>query len=318
MSTEQAPAVTAPETPAEAPPSKFERALAAFRPAAQAAPEVPAAEPAPEVVVPPEPPAENEDLKKAREQQAYLKYQRESVEAKARAKELETKLKGFEVFEGKDAAAIHAELRKRGVTLEALARAQLAEPEVQKEPESPLEAKVRQLEEQLAEKAKLEAEAQSAKLFEQNVGYVSELLTKEAEKYPALAGFKRAPQEIVQRFNAAVEKRGEPPEDVLALVHEIASEFNTAVLADVDNILSSDAALKAYIARPEIKSRVLSFLGAKQSAGPASSEGENGGGKGAPTAIPSTASANSSARSAKPLTRDEKFAMAVGNLKLPR
>lgn len=288
----------------EAPQSKYERAIAALRPAVPPAEAAPAAAPEPAA-----PAAENEDLKRAREQQAYLKYQRDAVEAKKRAADVEGKLKSYEVFEGKDPAALLAALKERGVTLETLARAQIAEPEP--EPEHP---EVVRLRARLDAMERERAEGQAAHVFRENVAFVSELLTKEAEKYPALAAFKRAPEELVKRFNAAVDKSGEP-EDVLGLVHQIASDFNAAVYNDVDNILSSDAALKAYLARPEIKTRALSILGAKPSAGPASSEGDSSGGKGAPTAIPSTAAANSSARSAKPLTREEKFAAAVGNLK---
>jgi hypothetical protein len=305
--TEQAAPVAVPETPPEAPPlSKYDRAMAALRPAEpQAAPPEPA-----EVTPPvaPETPPEA-DLEKARQQQAYLKYQREAVEAKKRAADLEER---FKPFASKDPAAIIKALKEQGVTIEHMAKAVVDEPDPT--PETPEQKRIRELEERI-EAAEREKTAQKlSAIDQQNVTFVTELLTKEAEKYPALAGFKVAPQELVRRFNAAVDKDGEP-EDPLALLHEIATGFNASVMSDVDNILSSDAALKAYITRPDIKARVLSFLGAKHSAGPASSEGENSQSKGAPTAIPSTASATSGARAAKPRSREERFAQALGLLK---
>jgi hypothetical protein len=308
--TEQAAPVATPETPPAAPAlSKYERAMAALVPAAPpAAPAEPAAEVTP-AAAPETPPAPESDLEKARQQQAYLKYQREAVEAKKRAAELEER---FKPFAGKDPAAIAKALKEQGVTLEALAKAVVDEPDPT--PETPEQKRIRELEERIEAAEREKAQQKLSEVDQQNVAYVTELLGKEAEKYPGLAGFKAAPRELVKRFNAAVDRDGEPA-DPLALLHEIATGFNASVMSDVDNILSSDAALKAYITRPDIKARVLGFLGAKHSAGPASSEGENSQSKGAPTAIPSTASATSGTRAVKPSSRDERFAQALGLLK---
>jgi hypothetical protein len=297
----------------------------------------------------PDPRAADRQLAKA--QAALLRHQQEAVEAKKQAKALEERLKSYGDFEGvdlkaaaeafkslssKDAKAVHKLLKQSGLTVEDMARVTLDEPD---QPEDPKDLELKALRadmerikaekeaeiaEAKAEKERLEAEREAAaataeteKVYQHNVSYVTDILKHDAAKYPALASFQRAPAEAVRRFNAHIEEHGAPSDaaGVNELLGGILKSFNDAVLTDVTSILADDSALKAYLDRPEIKIRALSLLGVKQSAtSPASTEGDAGQRKGAPSAIPSTAAADAGSRKSRPLTQDEKVAAALRSL----
>lgn len=286
------------------------------------------------------------DRQLAKAQAAILRQQQEIQDAKKRAKELEERFKVYEGLDGvdpktaaeafkalsaKDAKTLHKLMQANGLTIEDIARVKLDEPD---EPEDPKEVeikalraeferikaeKAKELEEAKAEKERLEAEREAAaaraeadRVFNHNVSYVTDILKQDAAKYPGIASFQRAPAEVVKRFNAHIEEHG-APSDPDALLGDILKSFNQAVETDVDNILASDTAFKAFLARH--KDRALSLLGVKQSAtSPASTEGDAGQRKGAPSAIPSTAAADAGSRKSRPLTQDEKVAAALRSL----
>jgi hypothetical protein len=179
-------------------------------------------------------------------------------------------------------------------------------------PETDAERELRELKEWKAQQEAEKQEREAQGIFQQNVAALGEMLKAQADKFPAIAGFARAPQVLAQRWAAYVKEHGEPEDaaEHVAIVTKMAEEFNASVSADVDNILSSDGALKAFLTRH--KDRALTLLGVKQSAGPASEKGV-GGGKGA-TVVPSTGSE----RKTSSLTHEEKLAEALRVLKQGR
>lgn len=349
----ETPAAPAPKLTGWDKANSFLAAQAARQPAA--APIVPEIAPAQSAAVdepeeaavdaPPEtpPPVDDSDIRKARAQQATIKQQRETYEAKQRAKkEAEQRAKVEEelttlkstvgskdpkfvadllsAFDSKDPKAVMRFARQHGMNLEDLAKVVLDEPDAP--PPDPkdialktLEEKIAAIEKQRAEElaaAKAAAEKLEAdNIYAQNLSHVSELLKAESGKYPAIASFPRAPAEIVRRFNAHVEQHSEPPDlDVLL------AEFNQSVESDLDTILSGDAAFEAFLSRHS--ERALRVLKAKPSAtSPASTEGESGQRKGAPTAITPTAAADAGARVTRPQTQtqESKIAAAMAELK---
>lgn len=304
MSTNIAPAPVV-ETPAPAAPeqpTKFQQALAGFKTAQQPPP--PAPKPAPD--------APDPDLSAARDQAAYLAQQRAVTQAKKQAEEAANRLKGLEVFEGKDGKAILAALKAKGHTVESLVKAMGAEDEPAAPPETDAERELRELKEWKAQQELEKQEREAQGIFQQNVTALTEMLQAQADKFPALSSFARAPQVLAQRWAAYVKENGEPedPAEHAAIIGKIAEDFNASVSADVDNILSGDAAFKAFITRN--KDRALTLLGVKQSAGPASEKGA-GGGKGA-AAIPATAAATGSVRK-NATSHEDKYAAALGVLR---
>ena len=288
-------------------------------------------------------PADDKDLRFAKAQQAAIRQKREAFEAKQRAeaeaaeraklaeslKSVESKLAGKSVddlqdaiaaLSGKDAKALRAFMRKAGVSMEELAQVVVDEPDAT--PEDPTQVKLRTLEQQIADMAKAKKEAEEAaereriqraneEVHRQNIANMSELLKQEAEKYPLLSGFERAPAEIVRRFNAYVEQHDKEPD-----IDDIIDGFHRDVDADMQKILASDAAFKALITRPENKERALKFLEVKPSANvPASNQGDSGQRKGAPAAIPPQAAASAGDRKARPQTQEEKIAAALAFVK---
>lgn len=291
------------------------------------------------------------DIMLSKAQAAALKQQREAYEAKqavkreaearaaaeAEAKALKDQwgsrdpkalLEVAAALEGKDARAAAKILAKHGITMEGLAKAIAEEPDP--EPEDPKDLAVKQLQAEVerikaekeadlaavkAEKERLEQErqaelaaAEADRAFQKNVSAVTEILKTKQDVYPALASFSRAPQEAVRRWNAHIEQHGEAPD-----IDELLADFNKKVEDDVDNILASDVALKAYLERH--RDRALSVLGVKQSAtSPASTQGDNGQRKGAPSAIPQTAAADAGSRRSRPQSQDEKVAAALAHL----
>lgn len=255
----------------------------------------------------------DEDLKLARAQQQYLKYQREALESKNELKKVQEQLKQFESLNTDDPTQIYKFLKNKGITIDKLGKAVLDMPDEPEEDKTSQEVRDLKARLQAMEDERNQRETQRA--FEESKTFVSNLLQEEVEKYPALASYSRAPAEIVTRFDKWVEKHGEP-EDALAVVHEITQDLHKAVLSDVENIVSSDAALKALLSRPEIRSRALGILGVKQSTGPVSNdEGSKAKGKGALSSIPSTTAADSGNRKTKPQSREELFAAEMAKLK---
>lgn len=293
---------TTPEAPAAPQPTKFQAALAQFKGTVPAEP--PPAPPAP---------APNTDLVAAREQAAFLQGQRALMAEKKAREAAEAKAKGYEALESKDAKATLKLLKDRGLTMEMLAKAGLDDDD---EPqETPEARKIRELEERLTAKEREDSERATASVHQQNVTALAGLLKAQAEKFPALSGFERAPNVLADRWAAHVAEHGEPddPAEQAAIVTQLAEAFNTAVTNDVASILSSDHALKAYLTREDVKDRALTLLGVKQSAGPASEKGIVRG-KGAP-GIPATASAEGAVRKTSPQTHKDKYAAALGSFK---
>lgn len=271
------------------------------------APDGPASADAPTPDAPP-PAAEDEDLRLSKAQQVAIRREREAHEAKKQARELTERLKTYEALDSKDPKAVRALLSSRGITMEQLAKDALEAPD--EEPEDETSAEVKTLKAKLEAIEKERLQAQQAEVYQQNIAHVSEILKAEADKYPALVGYKSAPKELVRRFEAHVAEHGEPPD-----IGELLKTFNDAVYSDVDSILASDVALKAYLARPDAKERVLSLLGIKSSGSPASDEG-TGKRKGVLTAIPNSQALAAGTRDkSRPQTLEERVAMALQKIK---
>jgi hypothetical protein len=292
----------APQTPEASPSSEtgLEAALKILG-ERRAAREVPAA-PAP--AKPPEAPKQaDEAVLLAKAQRDKLAQDRELRETKRQLQDVQSKARFAELLEKGAAKEITKLLQQRGLTMDKLAQAVMDEPEP-----DPVLQQVKQLEERVAKAESEKHELEQARVFHENVNYVSNLLKEQGEKYPAAAAFERTPRVIVERFKAYVEQHGEAPD-----VHELLKAHNEAVTKDLHGILASENALRSVLERPEIRERALSILGVKPSAGPASSQGANSQSKGALTAIPKTAAAEG-ARKAPPRDQDDRLADAMALL----
>jgi len=310
----------------------------------------------PEKPAPDKTPKDDRDIRLAKAQEVSLRKDRDIIEARQRAEKLEAELKARDerlqsietelggkdakalveiasAFEAKDHKKAYQLMRKHGMSMEDLAKAVVDEPD--EPPEDPKEAalkalqadierlkaeKAAEIEAAKAEKERIEQErqaelarAESERVFNDNVTRVTSMLTEQAEAYPALASFKRAPAEVVRRWNAHIEQHGEAPK-----IEELLGNFNKQVFDDLTEITASEHALKAFLTRPEIQNRALSILGVKQetATSPASTQGDNGQRKGAPTAIPQTAAADAGSRKSRPRTQDEKLRAALASLNL--
>jgi len=292
----------APQTPETQPSSEtgLEAALKILG-ERRAAKELPAAPAAPK---PAEPPKQaDEAVLLAKAQRDALARDRELRETKRRLADVQNKAQFAELLDKGDAKGITKLLQQRGLTMDKLAQAVMDEPEP-----DPVLQQVKQLEERVATAEREKQELEQARVFHENVNYVSNLLKEAGDKYPAAAAFERTPRVIVERFRAYVEKHGEAPD-----VHELLKQHDDAVTKDIHGILANEAALRSALERPEIRERALSILGVKPSAGPASSQGANSQGKGALTAIPKTAAAEG-ARKAPPRDQDDRLADAMALL----
>lgn len=282
--------------------ARLGRARVEPAPAAKPAPAAPPAKPAPAT------PAAQDDLRVAREQQETLRASRERVEAKKAAEQAQAKLAELAVFaEAKDPVAIVKALKARGVTLEQLAKGELESPDEEEEAEP---EHVRTLRERVEAFEKREAEAQAAAARQKNLATVSKVIA-DATELPLLQSYGISPEKILELCEKHYVEHEEMPN-----VADIAAGFHRSVMADLDQILGTDAALEAWLTRPEVRQRALKALKVKNpSAGPASDEGANERGNDASPANSSTAAAGGAPRQARTLTHEDRRAAALDDLR---
>lgn len=238
-------------------------AVPAPTPVADAPPvELAAALPTEEAAKPP--PQSESALALARAQKAQLAAQREAYEAKQRIKDYEAKLKAADEAQSKFKTLNPIDLLKeRGFTYEQVTK------DLVDEKYKPLtaeqiaveEANKRSLalEERLSAFEKEREETRVQQLRAQEVSYVAEQIKAAAEQFPLLASVKWAPQQAVEAFYKHVKEHGVQPE-----LNDVLSRMEEAIAADAEPIFASDAYLKALLAKPEQRDRVLSLLGIKQ------------------------------------------------------
>jgi hypothetical protein len=254
-------------------------------------------------------PQEDVDLALAKARQAAMAKDREIYEAKQRAKDYEAKVKDFEAREQarKKLTPLEALAKEYGTTYEQLTQDIVAGKFKEISPEDlaqqSVKSEVDQIREELAAiKAERDRVVQEHQ-FEQTRVQLETELKQAAAVYPVLATVPWAAKEIL----ATAKSSGKT-------IKECAEELEQAASRDVLAIFNNEASLKALLKDDELKNRVLSALGAKQSsAGPASSvKGANGKNNGALTANPSNA--ESPRNPARPLTQDERIRASMAQV----
>lgn len=264
-------------------------------PAPAAKPDAPAA-----------PPPAADALKQAREQQEAMRAARERVEAKKAQEQAQAKLAELAVFEGKDPAAVAKALKARGITLEQLAKAELESPdEVEEDP------RVRELREKVEGLERERQEQQRQQAYQHNLTFVGKLIADNATELPLLQGYGNAKEVIVSRCQKHFDDTKEQPDE-----RAVALAYHEQIMSELDQILGPDAALEAWLSRPETQKRALKILKAKTpSAGPASDEGANGPGNDASAVNSSPAAASGAPRQAGQTTSEGRYAAALDELR---
>lgn len=257
---------------------------AAAPPAAEAVAEAPAVAVEPAKVEPPKPdePSEAERRLEALTR-ALQEKERAAYEAKQEAEKAAKRAAEYEEKIGRYKSNPVDALKDLGYAFEDVTRG-LVEgkwkaPTAEQLAIDGTKSEVQQLREKLeALEGERTTEKKQAEFAQKSTALKAEL-TQHAEAFPMLASFDWAPAQILREHEANPERP----------IAEIAKDLEARARADVSKVFGSDAALKALLADPDTKARLVSLLGTGKQGEPAQkATAANGSGNGL-GAIPASA-----------------------------
>lgn len=271
--------------------SRRMQAAEAAAPAAEAVADTPAPAPETAKVEPPKPaePSETdrrlEALTRALQEKERAAYEakQEAERTAKRVAEYEEKLGKYEEKLGKYKTNPVDALKDLGYAFEDVTRG-LVEgkwkaPTAEQLAIDGTKSEVQQLKEQLELlKGERESEKKQSEFAQKSTALKAEL-TQHAETFPMLASFDWAPAQILREHEANPDRP----------IADIAKDLEARARADVSKVFGSDSALKALLADPDTKARLVALLGTgKQSEQAPKATAANGSGNGL-GAIPASA-----------------------------